>query len=133
MAGAGVVDHVHLQVVPRWGGDTNVMPVLADVKVLPEHLAETAAGSQKPGRRETLGGHARAVFRAEILRHTASRRSGSRSHARASPAASLAVRMHVLAEPPAQGAELTTFIWSSDPERPGALSPELTDMTLPSR
>jgi ATP adenylyltransferase len=40
-AGAGVVDHVHLHVVPRWSGDTNFMPVLADVKVLPEHLAET--------------------------------------------------------------------------------------------
>ena len=41
VAGAGVVDHVHLHVVPRWGGDTNFMPVLADVKVLPEHLDET--------------------------------------------------------------------------------------------
>ena len=41
VAGAGVVDHVHLHVVPRWGGDTNFMPVLADVKVMPEHLAET--------------------------------------------------------------------------------------------
>jgi ATP adenylyltransferase len=40
-AGAGVVDHVHLHVVPRWAGDTNFMPVLADVKVLPEHLQET--------------------------------------------------------------------------------------------
>jgi ATP adenylyltransferase len=40
-AGAGIVDHVHLHVVPRWSGDTNFMPVLADVKVLPEHLAET--------------------------------------------------------------------------------------------
>jgi ATP adenylyltransferase len=40
-AGAGVLDHVHLHVVPRWGGDTNFMPVLADVKVMPEHLAET--------------------------------------------------------------------------------------------
>jgi ATP adenylyltransferase len=40
-AGAGVVDHVHQHVVPRWGGDTNFMPVLADVKVVPEHLAET--------------------------------------------------------------------------------------------
>jgi ATP adenylyltransferase len=40
-AGAGIVDHVHLHVVPRWGGDTNFMPVLADVKVLPEHLTET--------------------------------------------------------------------------------------------
>ena len=41
VAGAGVLDHVHLHVVPRWGGDTNFMPVLADVKVLPEHLVET--------------------------------------------------------------------------------------------
>jgi ATP adenylyltransferase len=41
IAGAGVVDHVHLHVVPRWAGDTNFMPVLAEVKVLPEHLAET--------------------------------------------------------------------------------------------
>jgi ATP adenylyltransferase len=43
IAGAGVVDHVHQHVVPRWAGDTNFMPVLADVKVLPEHVAETRA------------------------------------------------------------------------------------------
>ena len=42
-AGAGVVDHVHLHVVPRWVGDTNFMPLLADVKVVPEHLAATRA------------------------------------------------------------------------------------------
>jgi ATP adenylyltransferase len=41
IAGAGVTDHVHMHVVPRWAGDTNFMPVLADVKVMPEHLAET--------------------------------------------------------------------------------------------
>ena len=43
IAGAGVVDHVHLHVVPRWAGDTNFMPVLADVKVLPEALQATRA------------------------------------------------------------------------------------------
>lgn len=38
VAGAGFADHVHLHVVPRWEGDTNFMPVLADVKVMPERL-----------------------------------------------------------------------------------------------
>jgi ATP adenylyltransferase len=40
-AGAGLAEHVHLHVVPRWEGDTNFMPVLADVRVVPEMLADT--------------------------------------------------------------------------------------------
>lgn len=43
VAGAGVPDHLHLHVVPRWTGDTSFMPVLADVKVMPEHLSQTYA------------------------------------------------------------------------------------------
>ena len=38
VAGAGYEDHVHLHVVPRWGGDTNFMPVVGDVRVLPQSL-----------------------------------------------------------------------------------------------
>ena len=41
VAGAGFEDHVHYHIVPRWNGDTNIMPVLADVKIIPEHLLST--------------------------------------------------------------------------------------------
>jgi len=43
VAGAGVADHLHGHIVPRWVGDTNFMPVLADVRCVPEAIVHTAA------------------------------------------------------------------------------------------
>jgi ATP adenylyltransferase len=41
VAGAGVEHHIHMHVVPRWGGDTNFMPVIADTKVMPQTLEQS--------------------------------------------------------------------------------------------
>ena len=54
VAGGSISGHLHEHIVPRWAGDTNFMPVLADIKVVPEHLLETrqrlrAAWSEEMG------------------------------------------------------------------------------------
>lgn len=47
VSGAGVDDHVHFHIVPRWNGDTNFMPVLADTKVISEDMRKTLKKLQK--------------------------------------------------------------------------------------
>jgi ATP adenylyltransferase len=62
VAGAGIADHIHFHIVPRWNGDTNFMPVLASIKIISEDIGklyrqfraafekEAKAGASSPGR-----------------------------------------------------------------------------------
>ena len=56
VAGAGVEDHLHIHIVPRWNGDTNFMPVLANTSVVPEALQDVAARLRQALAEDRAGG-----------------------------------------------------------------------------
>jgi ATP adenylyltransferase len=56
-AGAGIAEHLHGHLVPRWPGDTNFLPVIADVRVMPEYL-DTTWAKLAPAFADVPGQHA---------------------------------------------------------------------------
>lgn len=56
VSGCGILDHVHWHVVPRWTGDTNFMPVLSDIRLMPEYLGETYRKLKGPFEKLGKGG-----------------------------------------------------------------------------
>jgi ATP adenylyltransferase len=54
VAGAGIADHVHMHIVPRWNGDTNFMPILGDTKLISEDMRKTLKKLQKAFRMADL-------------------------------------------------------------------------------
>jgi ATP adenylyltransferase len=57
-AGAGIADHLHGHIVPRWAGDSNFMPVVADVRIMPEYL-DASWARLAPAFEEVPGKHAK--------------------------------------------------------------------------
>ena len=68
VAGAGVEHHIHMHVVPRWGGDTNFMPVLADTRVMPQSLEQSYEALARQLRLMAITSPPAGIFKAYDIR-----------------------------------------------------------------